>query len=73
MRILYSRIELDPDSIELDESDTISKCNMSKMPVMRVLHTTFLIPDATTYNKIAVELNNSDIAYTSKPIKLIKK
>ncbi len=61
MRILYSRIELDPDDVTLD------------LNVYGLNSTTFLIPSVTTYNKIAIELNNSDIAYTDRPIKLIKK
>ncbi len=70
MRILYSRIELDPDSIELDESNTLD------VPIIHNLDsnsTAFLMPTTDVYNKIAYELNNSDIAYTRKPIKLIKK
>lgn len=67
MRILYSRIELDPDSIELDESNTLD------LNVYGLNSTTFLMPTTDVYNKIAVELNNSDIAYTDRPIKLIKK
>lgn len=57
MNILYNKLLLDPEKIVL-LGDNLH-------------YTTFIIDCIDTYNKLCVELNNSLIKYTDKPLKLI--